>query len=167
MTTTRARQRSPLPTMGGAHPILAWFGLLFIILLTHTTTTSYPSAPRFNHSSEPDPMVTQTRTLGVKTKAANTNASAVIRLRRNPRSTSRSSRGENVNVHLAELNHPGSRFDGGLTVLGKEGQEDLDSLCILGVPTLEKNPRACPPLLPHWRRGGYHGAYSQQGHVPS
>jgi hypothetical protein len=138
MTTTRGQQRSLLPTMGGAHPILARFGLSFIILPTHTTTTSYPSAPCFNHSSEPDPMVIQTRTLGVKTRAAKANTSAVIRPRRNPHSTSRSPRGENVNIHHAELILPGSHFNGGLTVLGKEGQEDLDSLCVLGVPTSEK-----------------------------
>jgi hypothetical protein len=134
--------------MGRAHPILAWFGLLFIILLTHTTTTSYPSAPCVSHSSEPDPMAIQTRTSGVKTRAAKANVSAVIRLRRNPRSTSRSPRGENVNVHLAELNLPGSLFNRGLMILGKEGQKDLDSLCILRVPTLEKTQEHAPPDSP-------------------
>jgi hypothetical protein len=93
-------------------------------------------------------MVIQTRTSGIKTRAAKANVSAVILSRRNPRSTSRSPRGENINVHLAELNLPSSHFGRGLTVLGKEGQEDLDSLCILGVPTLEKTQEHAPPDPP-------------------
>jgi hypothetical protein len=142
------RQHSLPPTMGGAHPILAWFCLSFIILPTLTTTISCPSVPCFNHSSKPDPMVIQTRTLGVKTRAAKADVSAVICPCRNTRSTSRSPQGENVNVHLAELNLPGSHFNRGLMVLGKEGQEDLDSLCILGVPTLEKTQEHAPPDSP-------------------
>jgi hypothetical protein len=143
----QARQCSLPPTMAGTHPILAWFGLLFIILPTLTTTTSYPIHASLQSFIGTRSMAIQTRTSGVKTRAAKADASAVIRPRRNPRSTSRSPRGENINIHLAKLNLSGSRFDGGSTVLRKEGQEDLDSLCILRVPTLEK-PRSMPPLTP-------------------
>jgi hypothetical protein len=72
-------------------------------------------------------MAIQTRIAGTKTRAAKANASTVIRPCRSTHSTSRSPRGENVNNHLAEINLPGSRFDGGLTVLGKGGQGNINN----------------------------------------
>ncbi len=144
-----ARQHSPPPTMGRAHPFLTWMALSFIIWQTLATTTSYPSAPHLNHSSDPDPMAIQTRTLSVKTRrAAKADTSAGICPCRNTRSTSRSPRGENVNVHLAELNLPGLRFSGGLTVLGKERQDNIDNPCILEVPTSKETQERAPPDSP-------------------
>jgi hypothetical protein len=99
-------------------------------------------------------MAIQTRTAGTKTRAAKADASTVIRPRRSTRSTSRSPRGENVNNHLAELNLPGSRFDGGLTVLGKGGQGDIDNPNANSdapgylSPTIEKGNVPGPPDLP-------------------
>jgi hypothetical protein len=74
-----------------------------------------------------DLMAIQTSTAGTKTRAAKANVSAVIHPCRSTRSTSRSPRGENVNDHLAKLSIPGSHFDGGLTVLGKGGQGNIDN----------------------------------------
>jgi hypothetical protein len=149
MTTTPARQRSPPPTMGGAHPFLTWMALSFIIWQTLTTTTSYPSAPRLNHSSGIDPMAIQTRTSSIKTRrVAKADTSAGIRPRRNTRSTSRSPQGENFNVHLAELNLPGLRFGGSSTVFGKERQDDIDNPCILEVQTSKETQERAPPDSP-------------------
>jgi hypothetical protein len=135
--------------MGGAHPFLTWMALSFIIWQTLATTTSYPSVPRLNHSSDPDPMAIQTRTSSVKTRrAAKANTSAGIRPRRNTRSTSLSPQGENVNAHLAELNLPSLRFDKGLTVLRKERQDDINNPCILKVPTSKETQEHAPPDSP-------------------
>ncbi len=79
---------------------------------------------------------------------AKANTSAGIHPRRNTRSTSRSPQGENVSVHLAELNLPGLRFGGGLTVLGKERQDDINNPCILEVPTSKETQERAPPDSP-------------------
>jgi hypothetical protein len=67
-----------------------------------------------------------------------------IRPCHNTRSTSRSPQGENVNFHLAKLNLPGLCFGGGLRVVGKERQEDIDNLCILKVPTSKETQERAP-----------------------
>ena len=140
-----ARQHSPPPPLGRAHPFLTWMALSFIIWQTLATTTSYPSAPHLNHSSDPDPMAIQTRTLSIKTRrAAKANTSAGIRPRRNTHSSTRSPRGENVNVHLAKLNLPGLRFGRGLTVLGKTISTTRASLKYQH----PKRPKSVPPLTP-------------------
>ncbi len=99
-------------------------------------------------------MAIQTRTVGTKTRVAKADASAVIRTCRSTHSTSWSPRGENVNNHLAKLNLPGSRFAGGLTVLGKGGQSDIDNPDANSdapgylSPTIKKGILPGPPDLP-------------------
>ncbi len=148
MTTTPARQRPAPLTMGGAHLFLMWLALSFISLQTSTSATSYLHVPYLNLSSEPDHMAIQTRTSSNKTKAMKADASAVLRPCRNTRSTSRSPRDENVNAHLAELNLLGLCFNGGLMVLGKEGQKEMDNPSALKVSTSKKTQEHSFPASP-------------------
>jgi hypothetical protein len=143
--------------MGGAHLLLMWLALSSISLQTSTSATSYLHVPHLNLSSEPDHMAIQTRTSSNKTKATKANASAVLRPCCNTRSTSRSPRDENVNAHLAKLNLPGLRFDGGLTVLGKEGQKEMDNPSALEVSTSKKIQEHSFPASPVGVKEGIEG----------
>jgi hypothetical protein len=134
----RARLRPPPPTMGA--PITV---LLPSLITGRERALIIPQ----------DLTAIQTRTAGTKTRAAKANVSTVICPCRSTRSTSRSPQGENVNNHLAELNLPGSRFDEGLTVLGKGGQGNIDSPDVNSdapgylSPTIEKGNVPGPPDL--------------------
>jgi len=92
-------------------------------------------------------MAIQTRTSTVKAWAAKADGPIALRPRRT-RSSSGSPRGENVNAHLAALNLPGSRYKGGLTVLGKDETTNLASGHVLEVPVLDEPGDNAPPDSP-------------------
>jgi hypothetical protein len=143
MTTTQARQRPPPLTMGRAHPLLRWVALTLMML-----HTSHSRLHCFNQSFELDPMAIQTRTSIVKTRVAKADASTALRPCHNTRSTPRSPRDENVNAHLADLNLPSPRFDGGLTALGKERKTVLENPSALEIPTSKTTQKHVSPASP-------------------
>ena len=145
-TTTRARSRSPPPTMGRDQHNLVRRALLTSTLLTLTTATScHLSTSQLYHLPDSATMTICMRSLSVKTRAAKADAFATLRPCRRRCSNSRSPRSKSINAHLAELNLPRLRFDGGLEVLRKGGQDNVEHLDNIKILSATKNPGATPP----------------------
>ncbi len=123
--------------------------LLTSTLLTLATATScHLSTSQLYHLPDSATMTICTRSSSVKTRAAKADALATLRPRRGRCSNSRSPRSESINAYLAELNLPHLRFDGGLEVLGKGGQDNVEHLDDTEILSATKIQALPPPDSP-------------------
>ena len=134
--------------MGGAYALLLLLTLPFFCLPTiHTTSAHYPVSVSGSNLLT---MAIQTRTSNAKALAAKADVPAAIhKPRRKTRSSSQSPTGKSVTAHLAALNLPGLRFDGALTILGRDdGRKDDDDGRDLEVPVIDTPDAPNPPDSP-------------------
>ncbi len=123
--------------------------LLTSTLLTLATATScHLSMSQLYHLPNSAAMTICTRSSSVKTRAAKADALATLRPCRGRCTNSRPPRSESINAYLAELNLPRLRFDGGLEVLGKGGQEDVEHLGDTKISSATKIQALPPPDSP-------------------
>ena len=108
---------------------------------THTHTS------QLYHLPDSATMTICMQSSSVKTRAAKADALATLRPCCRRCSNSRSPRSESINAHLAELNLPRLRFDGGLEVFGKGRQDDVEHLGNIEILSATKI-QALPPLTP-------------------
>jgi hypothetical protein len=123
--------------------------LLTSTLLTLTTATlCHLSTSQLYHLPNSATMTIRMRSSSVKTRAAKADALATLRPCHGRCSNSRSPRSKSINAHLVELNLPCLRFDGGLEVLGKGGQDNVEHLGNIEISSATKTQALPPPDSP-------------------
>jgi len=138
--------------MGGAHVLPLWLTLLLFCMPTFDATSApvLASTNYYAPLSAHDPtMAVHTRTSTGRTRSTKAGVPPVILPnRRKTRSASQSPTGKSVTAHLADLNLPGLRFDGALTVLGHHGHKDQDDDLEQEVLAIDTHDDSAPPDSP-------------------